>query len=991
MRQDVENELTTIGNLKARQFDAWRNERLSNGGVLMDNPFLMDAITRWTSAPQAVLTERLLTQFRSLRARYGYHDILLLDTEGRIVLGLNGVEGAMDGADRDGLVAAVQGHKPVLTDVHADGAYPFPHLNLIAPLFRGSNQNAAQLGAIVLTIDARQSLYPLLQSWPTPSASAETLMVRRDDDQVLFLNELRHQPGAALNLRTPLGYTDNIAVQTVQGKTGLIEGQDYRGKEVIATPQPVPDSPWFLISKIDKAEAFAEGRQHVNLMTAVGLGGVGLFLMIGFGAWQRREKANYKALFEIKAAQDESEERYALVLRGIDDGIWDWNLLTHDVYFSPRWKAILGYADDELPNEEASFFDRVHPDDRTTVLGAQRRQLEDHQPYQVEIRLRHRDGSYRWVFSRGHAWRDNDGQPFRFLGAITDITERKEAADLYRKILATSNDGFWLVDANTESLLDVNGAAVELSGYSREEMLKMRISDLEINHSEADASAHSEAILRQVHAIFQTRHRTCDGRIIDVEVNTSPVLGTGTFVAFLRDITEKKKSEELIWQQANFDALTGLPNRRMVYDRLKHEINKNKRNGKPLAFMLIDLDHFKEVNDSLGHEMGDVLLKEAARRMLGCVRQTDTVGRLGGDEFTIIVGELDDVNSVGRIAQSVLDSLSAPYRLGAELAYVTASIGITVYPPDVTGDVTTLLKNADQAMYAAKHQGRNGFQYFTPSMQEVANTRMSIINDLHVALQEGQFRVVYQPIVELETGAIHKAEALVRWEHPALGLVSPADFIPIAEETGFIADIGTWVFHQAATQAVRWRTLQPDFQISVNKSPVQFMNHAEKHDSWFDFLEELGLPGQSIAIEVTEGLLMETKDRITAQLSAFRKKGMQIALDDFGTGYSSLAYLKKLEIDYLKIDQSFTHNLSANSDEMVLCEAIIVMAHKLGIKVIAEGIETHGQHDLLKAMGCDYGQGYHFSNPLPAREFEKLLMLVDNRHSAPLIQSWHIQ
>ena len=444
-------------------------------------------------------------------------------------------------------------------------------------------------------------------------------------------------------------------------------------------------------------------------------------------------------------------------------------------------------------------------------------------------------------------------------------------------------------------------------------------------------------------------------------------------IALFRDITKEKKSDELIWKQANFDELTGLLNRRSLNDRLESEIKNSGRFGLPLALILIDLDRFKETNDTLGHGIGDTLLREAGQRMLECIRNTDTIGRLGGDEFVIILGKLEDSNSVGRTADKLLDKLSAPYRFGDEVVYSSASIGITLYPEDAT-DLVTLMKNADQAMYAAKRMGRNCYRYFTLAMQKAADCRGRLSRDLHVALQENQFRLYFQPILNLQTGKISKAEALIRWLHPELGLVSPADFIPIAEDTGQIVEIGDWVFRQAASETARLRnTYHPDFQISINKSPAQFRRNTNNHFAWFDYLNELGLPGQSIVVEITESLLMEAREEISSHLLAFRDNGMQVALDDFGTGYSSLAYLRKFDIDYIKIDQVFVRNLAADSEDLALCEAMIVMAHKLGLKVIAEGVETEGQRDLLKQIHCDYGQGYLFSKAVPAEDFVKLL------------------
>ncbi|MES2012923.1 MAG: EAL domain-containing protein [Pseudomonadota bacterium] len=445
-------------------------------------------------------------------------------------------------------------------------------------------------------------------------------------------------------------------------------------------------------------------------------------------------------------------------------------------------------------------------------------------------------------------------------------------------------------------------------------------------------------------------------------------------VAIFSDITHKKQADELIWKQANFDMLTGLPNRSMLLDRLSQAMKKSTRANAPLALIFLDLDRFKEVNDTLGHSAGDSLLKEAAQRLLSCVRESDTVARQGGDEFVIILDKLDDLVSIERIANNLLIRLEEPFHLGHEVVYISASIGITMFPNDAT-DIDELLKNADQAMYFSKNTGRNRYSYFTRPMDTEAKSRMRLINDLHNALANSQFSIHYQPIVDLSTGAINKAEALIRWQHPQRGLISPAEFIPVAEETGLINEIGEWVFHEAARQVAIWRASHNHaFQISINKSPLQFLHKNKSHGDWIAHLNTLELPGQSIVVEITEGLLLDGNTSITDQLLEFRDAGIQVSLDDFGTGYSSLSYLQKFDIDYLKIDQSFVRNLSPNSSNMALCEAIIVMAHKLGIKVIAEGIETQAQCDFLTAAKCDYGQGYLFSRPVPANEFEENIL-----------------
>ena len=498
-----------------------------------------------------------------------------------------------------------------------------------------------------------------------------------------------------------------------------------------------------------------------------------------------------------------------------------------------------------------------------------------------------------------------------------------------------------------------------------------------IDEAEADGRAH-EAELEML---------TARGRPIWVHSVSMVTREQGRVtrrISIIQDITGRKQSEALVWQQANFDTLTGLPNRRMLRDRLEQELKKSRRDGRQIAILFIDLDHFKEVNDTLGHDAGDALLVEAARRIRGCVRETDTVARMGGDEFTVVLSELHDGEHLERIVQGLLQAMATLFQIGGEQVYVSASIGITMYPRDAA-EVESLFKNADQALYAAKGAGRNRFSFFTPALQEAAQNRVRLATDLRAGLAGQQFLVVYQPIVELGSGAVHKAEALIRWQHPQRGLVSPAEFIPIAESGGLIIDIGTWVFRQAAAQAKLWRQRHaPDFQISVNKSPVQFHNDAGRQHSWLTHLKDLGLDGGSVVVEITEGLLLDSSVAVADQLLQLRDAGVQVSLDDFGTGYSSLTYLQRLDIDYIKIDQSFVRHLLPGCTELALCKAIIVMAHELGLKVIAEGVETQGQCDLLLAAGCDYGQGYHFARPMAAQAFDDFMAARDG-----LVQSAH--
>ncbi len=526
-----------------------------------------------------------------------------------------------------------------------------------------------------------------------------------------------------------------------------------------------------------------------------------------------------------------------------------------------------------------------------------------------------------------------------------------------------------------------NHQAEKIFGWNADEILDQTIEDTIIPQRYREA--HRKGVQRyldggetsfmnnliEIHAL----HR--DGHEFPVELSIS-VIDTPDlqeFNAYIRDISKRKHAEAMIWNQANFDTLTNLPNRNLFMQRLAHEMRSSDRNKLSLALLYLDLDKFKDVNDTLGHDMGDLVLVEAASRLSKSIREVDTVSRLGGDEFTIILGHIDDPLSVQRVCQHLLEALAAPFELDGEKVYLTASIGVTFYPGD-SRDSEGLQRNADQAMYAAKGLGRNRYHFFTPELQQRANRKREMIDDLRTAMHQSKLEIHYQPVVNMQDNSINRAEALLRWPHPESGMISPSIFIPIAEETGLISELGNWVFHNACEQAVQWRDrFNPEFQVSINTTPMQWIDAQDGMGEWFSHLKASGIDGRALGVEITEALLLNAGDRIVNRLLDFRDAGIQISIDDFGTGYSSLAYLKQFDIDFLKIDHSFVRNLGRGQNDIALCEAIIVMAHKLGIQVIAEGVETAEQNQLLRDMGCDFGQGFLYSKALPADELESLL------------------
>ena len=572
---------------------------------------------------------------------------------------------------------------------------------------------------------------------------------------------------------------------------------------------------------------------------------------------------------------------------------------------------------------------------------------------------------------------DGSGQACRVMAerAAGKLAALERSEERFRRIVHTAEEGIWEIDAQSCTSF-VNPKMAAILGYAIEDMLGQPLANF---MDEEGRALMDRNIARRQQGIaerheFKFLHR--DGRAVWTTMATNPIFdAAGHYMgalALVTDITASKQSTELIWHQANYDALTGLPNRHMFMDRLQHETRKADRNAAFLALLFIDLDHFKEVNDRYGHAKGDLVLVEATRRIASCVRASDTLARLGGDEFTVILAGLDHVGSVERIARTMVGLLALPFDLRGEKVLMSASVGIALYPPDAT-DLDALVECADQAMYASKNAGRGRFSYYTPELQAAALARQTMAADLRVAIAAQQFEILYQPIVSLQTGAVHKAEALLRWRHPSRGLLGPAEFIPFAESNGLIVEIGDWVFRQAASQAQRWqRLVDPGFQVSVNKSPVQFRRDADQYLGWIAYLKELGLPSNSIVIEITESVLMDGVEQVIATLRQYRAMGLQVSLDDFGTGYASLSHLKRFDIDYVKIDQSFVATLENDDGDLALCEAIIVMAHKLGLKVVAEGVETKVQRALLVDAGCDYAQGYIFARPMPAAEFEAM-------------------
>ncbi|MDX8124565.1 EAL domain-containing protein [Janthinobacterium sp. GMG2] len=573
---------------------------------------------------------------------------------------------------------------------------------------------------------------------------------------------------------------------------------------------------------------------------------------------------------------------------------------------------------------------------------------------------------------------DPNGQALRLVleQAEGKLAALERSEERFRRIVHSAEEGIWEIDAQALTSF-VNPKMAHMLDCQIEDMLGQPLAAFMDEEGRAilerNIARRQDGIVERHEFKFLRR----DGSTLWATLATNPIFdSSGTYLgalALVSDITAQRAASERIWRQANFDQLTGLPNRHMFLDRLQHEAAHAKREGACLALLFIDLDHFKQVNDSLGHEKGDMLLRQVARRISERVRATDTVARLGGDEFTVILAGVGQLGGIERVLQELTAALALPFVLDGDTVQVSASVGVALYPADAESP-DTLLRHADQAMYAAKSAGRNGYSYFTPALQQAAELRRSTVREMRLALAQDQFEVHYQPIIRLCDGSIERAEALLRWRHPLRGLLAPADFIGFAEANGLIIDIGEWVFRQVVRQARQWQDEHGTaFQISINKSAVEFRCDAALYQDWGGHLARHGLAPGAIVIETTEAVLLDEARQVVDRLRQFRAMGLALALDDFGSGQVSLACIQKADIDFLKIDRSLVGELGSDGAGQGLCEAIIALAQRLGLKVVAEGVETASQRDLLRAAGCDYAQGYFFSRALPVGQMDRLL------------------
>ena len=705
------------------------------------------------------------------------------------------------------------------------------------------------------------------------------------------------------------------------------------------------------------------------------MGLVGLLVGIVVENFHRKNQSLWEATKVIL----QSEERFREIVGNTPILMATYNLTTQITdYLNPQFTNILGYVSSDLaqPNSWWTF---AYPDSsyRAEVEGEWNKRAKEAQetgaPFTpMETRTSCKDGSVRLI-----SWGCFTAADRMVIYGI-DVTEQKRSEELLKvtsAVYRAMGDAVIISDAANQILM-ANDAFKEFSGFQDHELVGRGFSDLLVKRhgarSYSDIFTSLDAVGRwEGQAWIRMKEGEESLRFISIYSTFDDDGSPLQRVVLISEVTDQRRARELINQQANFDPLTGLPNRRLMLDRLEQLIKQSARAQTKLAVIYIDLDNFKDINDSRGHDFGDELLKSIAQRLRDEVRDVDTVARIGGDEFVVLLGQLDKPEQADPIIRQILKNLAEPVLIQDQMVYATASFGVSMYPND-GNDGKALLLSADQAMYAAKANGRNGFQYFTTALQIKANYRAGIIAELRDAMVKKQFKLEYQPIVDLNTGVIHHAEALLRWHRDTGEVVAPASFIDIAEESGLIVEIGDWVLQEvlAFLKAMDNNNLS----IAINVSAAQFNSSNHHSSDWIQWITESGVSPQRIVLEITERMMLIQTQRVLRKIAMLQEAGCKFSVDDFGTGYSSLASLKNFNFDYLKIDSHFVESLAPNSMDASLVAAMISMAKGLGLGSIAEGVETQEQARLLKEMGCTFAQGYLYSKPLSPQEFQNLLL-----------------
>ncbi len=688
------------------------------------------------------------------------------------------------------------------------------------------------------------------------------------------------------------------------------------------------------------------------------------------------------ALKKLKAREDSFRQ-----LEKISHlGSWEVDLITHKSIWSENSYRLYGFEPFSIEPTFETFLSHLVPEDVPRAKLAIEKLLASHEASSFKGKIRTEDGSVKDVLLTAQALYDKNGTPIKLIGTTQDITQQvkseKKAQEL-SSIIENSANEIYILDWETDRYLYANSTACDSLGYTKKEFLALTVFDINksISKEKAQELKNQYEDTPAPYIMIQTIHTREDGTVYHVQSNLQHMYYNSkkVYVIFATDVTQNilvselvEKQAKLLKYQASHDPLTNLPNRAYFQQKIVETINNAKNHNTGFALLFLDLDHFKDINDSLGHQIGDKVLQEFANRLQESVRHDDTLARIGGDEFTIILNNIKKIDTISAIANKIIKTMQEPIKLASKELHITTSIGISLYPKH-TQDKSNLIKFADTAMYKAKEEGRNTYQIYSTDMSQYAYKKVVLENSLRVAIKEKQFRVYYQPQVNSLEKKVTGMEALVRWQHPTLGIVSPADFIPLAEELGLIVQIDRLVMQEAMQQFSQWykEGVHPG-RLSLNLAMAQ-LQQEDFSNFLFETMHQYNFKKEWLELEVTETQVMQNPEYSIQLLEQIHNQGIHISVDDFGTGYSSLSYLKKLPLNKLKIDKSFIDDVPKDEDGIAITKAIIALAKSLNLDLIAEGVEKEEQKEFLLDNGCNAIQGYFYSKPLPADKMKIFL------------------
>ncbi|MDD5461913.1 MAG: EAL domain-containing protein [Methylococcales bacterium] len=973
--QAVKSQLITISELKTDELIQWRKERIWDG-ILSRNTAITTAVRQLLETPRNLSAQR---EIQDLLGKYQlnnkYDGAFLLDAKGVTLMSAPYKKESTAAVLVERATESLRMGQVMLQDFYRDEHDQRVYLALIVPVLDNQDGNRP-LGVLVLRIDPAKYLYPHIQRWPAPSDTAEILLVRREGNDVLFLNDLRFMENTALTLRFPLkGNARMPAVKAVLGQRGIVNGLDYRGEQVIAVVCAIPDSPWYLVAHMDTSEVYAPLRERMQLTllvvsVMVGCGGI-VFILL----WRQQKMAFYQKQFKLISKLQESHERFEFALQKMHAGALDINLNDNLTQRTREHDRIFGY-ESPLPKwTYGMFLEHVVPEDRPEVDRRFRESIEKRSDWNFECRIiRNSDRQVRWIWAvGGHIY--SGGGIERMAGIVQDITERKQGEEklhLAASVFTHAREGI-MITAADGTIIDVNDAFCDIAGYSRDEILGRNPRILKSGRQDKKFYANMwRDLIEQGYWHGEIWNRRKNGELYAVMPTISAVRdeqgNTGQYVALYTDITRFKEHEQKLERSAHFDLLTNLPNRVLLADRLHQGMAQARRRGQRLAVAFLDLDGFKTINDNYGHEAGDQLLIALAAHMKQALREGDTLARLGGDEFVAVLVDSGDVEASKPILTRLLTAAAEPVQLGGLTLQVSASLGVTFYPQAEDIDADQLLRQADQSMYQAKQAGKNRYHLFDAEQDGRVRSRYENLERIRDALDAGEFVLYYQPKVNMRTGTFIGAEALVRWQHPEKGVLLPDQFLPALEDHLLGIELGEWVIDTALLQMETWQAAGLTIPVSINIGA--------RHLQQVDFVEHLRAlfaahpnirPGD-VELEILETSALENLFKVSRVIDACRKMGVSFALDDFGTGYSSLSYLKHLPVTQLKIDQSFVTDMIDNPDDLSIVEGVIGLGTAFRLVVIAEGVETIEHSTVLLQLGCDLAQGYGIAHPMPAHQ-----------------------